>query len=64
MGLFGHGQSQSETKCKECGTDLHDPERLRKHQKKAHTKPNEKCRVCGTVFNSSVELRKHKKKCK
>ncbi len=64
MRFFGHGQSQSETKCKECGTDLHDPERLRKHHEKAHKKLNEKCRTCGAVFNSLDELRKHTKKCK
>ena len=38
MGLFKRSKESpaNETKCKECGTDLHDPERLQKHIKKAH----------------------------
>jgi len=38
MGLFKRNKEKSnnETKCKECGTELHDPERLKKHMKKAH----------------------------
>ncbi len=37
MGLFG-GKKKDEnpTKCKECGLELHDPERLKRHLKKAH----------------------------
>ena len=38
MGLFGKKKKDSETqtKCEKCGTDLHDPERLKRHMKKAH----------------------------
>ncbi len=38
MGLFKHNKekSKNETKCTECGTELHDPERLKRHMKKAH----------------------------
>ena len=62
MGLFSFGSNN--TKCKKCGLELLDSERLKKHQEKAHKKTKEKCRVCGTEFNFSEELRKHKKKCK
>jgi len=62
MGLFSFGSN--DTKCKECGLELSDSERLKKHQEKAHKKTKEKCRVCGTEFDFSEELRKHKKKCK
>jgi uncharacterized C2H2 Zn-finger protein len=62
MGLFG--SSKNELKCKKCGTVLLDPERLKKHQEKAHTRKKEICRNCGTEFNSQDDLRKHKKKCK
>jgi len=62
MGLFG--SSKNELKCKKCGTVLSDPERLKKHQEKAHNKKKEKCRVCGTEFNTQDDLRKHKKDCK
>jgi ribosomal protein S27E len=62
MGLFG--SSKNELKCKKCGTVLSDPERLKKHQEKAHSKKKEICRNCGTEFNSQDDLRKHKKKCK
>ena len=62
MGLFG--SSKNELKCKKCGTVLPDPERLKKHQEKAHGKKKEKCRNCGTEFMSEDDLRKHKKKCK
>ena len=65
MGLFNKQSNLSETKCKECGTDLSDPERLKRHIEKAHGKKiTEKCRVCGAEFHTSDELRKHKKKCK
>lgn len=63
MGLFGKS-SLSDTKCKQCGTDLSDPERLKRHIEKAHSKVKEKCRACGTEFYTTDELRKHKKKCK
>ncbi|MCH7877671.1 MAG: hypothetical protein IIA20_05545 [Thaumarchaeota archaeon] len=62
MGFFG--SSKNELKCKKCGTVLSDPEKLKKHQEKAHGKKKEKCRNCGTEFMSEDDLRKHKKKCK
>ena len=62
MGLFG--SSKNELKCKKCGTVLSDPERLKKHQEKAHGKKKVKCKNCGTEFMSEDDLRKHKKKCK
>ncbi|MCH6586482.1 MAG: hypothetical protein IH792_05595 [Thaumarchaeota archaeon] len=62
MGLFG--SSKNELKCKKCGTVLSDPERLKKHQEKAHSRKKEICRNCGTEFNTQDDLRKHKKKCK
>jgi len=38
MGLLKRSKETptNETKCKECGTELHDPERLQRHMKKAH----------------------------
>ena len=62
MGLFG--SSKNELKCKKCGTILSDPERLKRHQEKAHGKKKVKCKNCGTEFMSEDDLRKHKKKCK
>jgi len=62
MGLFG--SSKNVLKCKKCGTVLSDPERLKKHQEKAHGKKKVKCKNCGTEFMSEDDLRKHKKKCK
>ena len=62
MGLFG--SSKNELKCKKCGTVLSDPERLKRHQEKAHSKKKVKCRNCGNEFMSEDDLRKHKKKCK
>ncbi len=62
MGLFG--SSKNVLKCKKCGTVLSDPERLKKHQEKAHSKKKVKCQNCGTEFMSEDDLRKHKKKCK
>lgn len=62
MGLFSRNSSL--TKCKECGTELNDSERLKKHIEKAHKKILEKCRSCGAEFHTSELLRKHKKKCK
>lgn len=35
MGLFGR-KREAGTRCEKCGTELHDPERLRRHMKKAH----------------------------
>ena len=64
MGLFSKSKAESLTKCRECGSELHDPERLKRHQKIAHDKKNEKCRTCGNEFPDAEELRKHKKKCK
>lgn len=65
MRLFGGQSNLSETKCKQCGTELSNPERLKRHIEKAHhTKIKEKCRICGTEFYTSDDLRKHKKKCK
>lgn len=63
MGFFGLGNKQK-TKCKECGTEITDPERLKKHQEIAHKKNKERCRTCGAEFYTSDDLRKHKKKCK
>jgi len=62
MGLFG--SSKNELKCKKCGTVMSDPERLKRHQEKAHSRKKEICRNCGTEFDSQDDLRKHKKKCK
>ncbi len=36
MGLFGRKKDEKGTKCKECGMELHMPQRLEKHMKKAH----------------------------
>ena len=36
MGLFKKKSDAIETKCKTCGLELHDPERLKRHMKKAH----------------------------
>ncbi len=42
MGLFKKKEKKDETKCKECGLELHDPERLKRHSKKAHGNVPEK----------------------
>ena len=44
MGLFKRSKEniENETKCKECGTELHSPERLQRHMKKAHGNVPEK----------------------
>ena len=56
---------ESSTKCKKCGSDLHDAERLKRHEKIAHgRRVDDKCRNCGTEFRDPDDLRKHKKKCK
>ena len=36
MGLFGKKGKSTETKCKDCGLELHQPERLERHMTKAH----------------------------
>ncbi len=36
MGLFKKKTDANETKCKNCGLELPDPERLKRHMKKAH----------------------------
>ena len=64
MGLFNRNKVESVTKCKQCGSELHNTERLKSHQKIAHNKKNEKCRICGSEFPGPEELRKHKKQCK
>lgn len=61
-GLFSRGNQG--TKCSKCGTDLHDKERLKRHQEKAHGDKTSKCSKCGSVFYDSEELRKHRKKCR
>lgn len=61
MGLLN--RKKSLTKCAKCGTELNDPERLKKHEQVAHNKTLESCRVCGAKFHTQEELRKHKKKC-
>ena len=62
MGLFSWNQSV--TKCKKCGTELGDEERLKRHVEKAHKKITEKCRACGAEFHTTEDLTKHKRKCK
>ncbi len=42
LGLFKKKEKVNETKCKECGLELHDPERLKRHSKKAHGNVPEK----------------------
>ena len=42
MGLFKKKEDKNITKCKECGLELHDPERLKRHLKKAHGNVPEK----------------------
>jgi len=41
LGLFSRDK-KNETKCKECGLELPDPERLKRHMKKAHGNVPEK----------------------
>lgn len=36
MGLFKRKDKGTQTKCGVCGTELHEPERLERHMKKAH----------------------------
>lgn len=42
MGLFKKKESKKDTKCKECGLELHEPERLERHMKKAHAHVSQK----------------------
>ncbi|MGI0075246.1 MAG: hypothetical protein ACREA5_04805 [Nitrosotalea sp.] len=42
MGLFKKKEVPAETKCKECGLELHDPVRLDRHMKKAHKHVSQK----------------------
>jgi hypothetical protein len=42
LGLFKKKEDKNTTKCKECGLELHDPERLKRHLKKAHGNVPEK----------------------
>ncbi len=43
MGLFKRNKDEENiTKCEKCGTELHDPERLKRHMKKAHGNVPEK----------------------
>jgi len=64
MKLFAKTE-ESGTKCKKCGSDLHDTERLKRHEKIAHgRKIDVKCRNCGEEFRDPEDLRKHRKKCK
>ena len=42
MGLFRKKDQNNKTKCKECGLELHEPERLKRHLKKAHGNVPEK----------------------
>ena len=51
MGLFTKSKTENITKCKKCGSELHDSERLKRHQKIAHDKKNEICRTCGNEFS-------------
>ena len=49
MGLFSRGSRKDEkTKCDVCGTELHRPERLERHMKKAHGNVPEKKADSGT----------------
>ncbi len=41
MGLFKKEKTTG-TKCKECGLELHEPQRLERHMKKAHGNVPEK----------------------
>ncbi len=42
LGLFKKKEKANETKCQKCGLELHDPERLKRHSKKAHGNVPEK----------------------
>ena len=64
MKLFTKTEDET-TKCKKCGLELHDTERIKRHEKIAHArKRNQKCRICGAEFRDPDDLRKHKKKCR
>ena len=56
MKLFAKTE-ESTTKCKKCGLELHDEERLRRHEKVAHgRKIDAKCRNCGAGSVSYTHL--------
>ena len=56
MKLFAKTE-ESTTKCKKCGLELHDEERLRRHEKVAHgRKIDAKCRNCGAGFRDPDDL--------
>ncbi|HEY7366830.1 MAG TPA: hypothetical protein VH562_00010 [Nitrosopumilaceae archaeon] len=55
MGLFRKKDDKNTTKCKVCGLDLHDPERLKRHLKKAHGNVPEK-KLDGTGAGSDGGL--------
>ena len=42
LGFFKKKDGKNTTKCKECGLELHAPERLTRHLKKAHGNVPEK----------------------
>jgi hypothetical protein len=42
LGFFKKNNNTNTTKCKECGLELHEPERLKRHLKKAHGNVPEK----------------------
>jgi len=55
----------SATKCKKCGSEMHDADRLERREKVAHGRRIDvKCRNCGEEFRDPNDLRKHRKKCK
>jgi len=56
MGFFS--SSSSATKCKECGLEISDPERLKRHQEKAHNKKKEKCHIENSKVSLSYDLMK------
>ena len=54
MGLFGKEKKSDQTKCKECGLELHQPERLERHMKKAHGMYLRKSLTPVVVFKKAV----------
>ena len=56
MGLFGKKKKDDGgTKCKECGLELHQPERLERHMKKAHGNvPEKKPDNITNIINSAI----------
>ena len=61
LGLFTKSKTENITKCKKCGSELHDPERLKRHQKIAHDKKNEKCPHFVGQHKGSLQLYSIKK---